>query len=252
MRLLVTRPREDAESLARTLADMGHEPILAPMLACQLLSPPMPNLTELQAIVVTSRNALRALAQHPALPEARRLPLFAVGNATAAFARDLGFSKVWEGPGRARDLPPIIQSHCRPEAGGLLYLTGDKKAWDVGNPLKAAGFSVGEVTMYRMAPVTTLPEAAETALATGHVDGVLLLSPRTARLFQKIIRERNWCLPENFVYYCLSPAIAEEIAREAGEGSRRIAVAETPSLEALLVLLGEEDGAPHEKTGRKG
>ncbi len=77
-----------------------------------------------QALIVTSRNALRALSAHRHLDKARKLPLFAVGEATAAAARELGFAEVTPGPGTGAGLagadriqgadPPTARSSISP------------------------------------------------------------------------------------------------------------------------------------------
>ena len=72
---------------------MGHEPVLAPLLKIEFLNDVPLNLNGAQAIVITSRNALRALGAHPEREKATELPLFAVGEATAWAARQLGFSE---------------------------------------------------------------------------------------------------------------------------------------------------------------
>ena len=92
MRVLVTRPEPDATRQAERLAARGHEPVLAPLLAIESATDTPPELEGAQALIVTSRNALRALASHPDLATALQLPLFAVGEATAKAATDLGFT----------------------------------------------------------------------------------------------------------------------------------------------------------------
>ena len=65
MRLLVTRPEPDATRQAERLAARGHEPVLAPLLAHRAGNRNVPlELDGAQALIVTSRNALRALASH--------------------------------------------------------------------------------------------------------------------------------------------------------------------------------------------
>ena len=61
-----------------------------------------------QALLVTSRNALSALATHRQLAEALGLPLFAVGEATARAAQGLGFADVTAGPGTGEALAKLV------------------------------------------------------------------------------------------------------------------------------------------------
>ena len=91
MRLLVTRPEPDATRQAEILAARGHEPIVAPLLLIEPVTDVPLELDGVQGLIVTSRNVFRTLASHPGLAAARSLPLFAVGEATASAATELGF-----------------------------------------------------------------------------------------------------------------------------------------------------------------
>src|SRR5690606_34319874 len=65
MRVLVTRPEPDARQEADALRARGYEPVLAPLLDIEFLKGVSLDLDGAQAVVITSRNALRALADHP-------------------------------------------------------------------------------------------------------------------------------------------------------------------------------------------
>lgn len=97
MRLLVTRPEPDALKLGAILEEAGHEAAVEPLLSVSFEGEAI-DVDGAQALVATSRNALRALKASPALAQARRLPLFAVGKATADEARALGFAGVPDDP----------------------------------------------------------------------------------------------------------------------------------------------------------
>src|SRR5579864_6864769 len=60
---LVTRPRAEAENLAQALAHRGIEAIIEPLLEIHYREKPEPDLAGVQAILVTSTNAVRALAR---------------------------------------------------------------------------------------------------------------------------------------------------------------------------------------------
>ena len=89
----------------------GHEGVVSPLLIIEQIEDVALDLDGAQALIVTSRNALRVLAKHPALDAARGLPLFAVGEATARAARALGFATVIEGPGNGAGLAELIVAH---------------------------------------------------------------------------------------------------------------------------------------------
>lgn len=234
MRLLVTRPQPDASRQADALAALGHTPVLAPMLGIEAIGDVALHFDGVQALIVTSRNALRALRSHGRLAEALRLPLLAVGEATAAEARALGFARVTAAPGTGEDLAQQIAASLDPSGGALLHLRGEAVAFDVKSALEAKGFAVRQAVLYRSVPAGDFPPEALSALAAGTLDGVILMSPRTATTFTHLVRRHGLVTQvSRVVCYCLSGAVAK-----AAEplGARTI-VAESPREDEVLALL---------------
>lgn len=213
MRVLVTRPEPDARGEADALRARGYEPVLAPLLEIEFLKGVPLDLDGAQAVVITSRNALRALADHPQREEVAALPLFAVGEATAWAGRQFGFSEVTIGPGTGAGLPPIIRREVHPEKGPLVHIGAEKVAFDLQGALEEDGFELRRVVLYRSHPVETLPDAVVGDLASGEISRVLLLSPRTARTFARLAQHHGVVTEtKGLVCYCLSKAIAEAVA----------------------------------------
>ena len=91
MRVMITRPREDAEALAGRLAEDGIESLIEPLLEIIPRADEPLDLDNVQALMLTSANGARALGR---ATDRRDLALFAVGPATAAAARSAGFATV--------------------------------------------------------------------------------------------------------------------------------------------------------------
>ena len=118
MHVLVTRPVEDARSFVAALEARGHEALVEPMLTvapAQGVKLPL-DLTGIQALVVTSANGARVFAR---LSEARNLPVFAVGDASAAAARAVGFETVESAGGDIADLARLVIGRLDPKDGAL-------------------------------------------------------------------------------------------------------------------------------------
>ncbi|MEM8574563.1 MAG: uroporphyrinogen-III synthase [Pseudomonadota bacterium] len=212
MRLLVTRPEPDATREVETLKALGHEPMQSPLLKIEFMDKVPLNLDGAQAVVITSRNALRALGTHPERDKATELPLFAVGEATAWAGRQLGFTEVTIGPGTGAGLPPLICTELEPHLGPLVHIGAEKVAFDLKGALAEHGFELRRVILYRSHPVEELSEEVVDALKRGDIDGVLLLSPRTARAFARLIQRYGLVTQaKGLVCYCLSKAIAEAV-----------------------------------------
>lgn len=234
MRLLVTRPEPDAGREAEALAARGHEAVLAPLLKIEFTRDVPLDFAGVQALIVTSRNALRARRE---LPDARKLPLFAVGEATARAARDIGFANVTTGPGTAEELAELIAATLEPKHGPLVHLAGETLAFDLKSRLEAKGFTLRQPVLYRARPAEQLPAQALSLLKSGKVDGAILLSPLTARTFALLIDKHGVVTQgRRLVCYCLSQAVAEVLSVLGFE----VRVAARPREEEVLALVDSE------------
>lgn len=237
MRVLVTRPEEDAGGLVERIAALGHEAIHAPLIEIATYDGVQIDLAGVQAIVATSRNALRALARSPALDAARQLPLLAVGQATAAFARELGFGEARAGPGDGSGLAATIRATLDPGQGLLLHISGETLAFDLAAALAPDGFTMRRAIVYRSAPADRLPPMVADRLRAGSLDAVTLMSPRTAETYARLVAAAGLVEPARaLVYICLSPAVAERLSPIAPS---RVLAPTTPSTEEMLALLGD-------------
>jgi uroporphyrinogen-III synthase len=237
MRLLVTRPEPDAGREAETLAARGHEVVLAPLLAVEFYGDVPLELEGAQGLIVTSRNALRALASRRELGQALKLPLFAVGEATARAARELGFARVTTGPGTGAALAELISGELKPDRGPLVHLAGETLAFDLKSALERQRFTVRQPVLYRAVPARALPAEALSLLKAGKLDGVILMSPRTAKTFAGLVTRHSLVTQgKSLVCYCLSEAVAEAVASLGLE----VRVAAHPREEDVLALLDSE------------
>ena len=237
MRVLVTRPEPDASREAAVLAARGHQGVKAPLLVIEPIEHVALELDGAQALIVTSRNALRALASHRDLGRARKLRLFAVGGATASAAREHGFAEVTEGPGNGAGLAELIEAKAKPADGALIHLAGDTLAFELKSALEAKGFSVRQPVLYRSVQATQLPSEALSLIRDGTLDGVILMSPRTAQTFAGLLAKHGLVTQgKRLVCYCISKAVAEVLS-PLGFGVR---IASHPREEDVLALVGAD------------
>jgi uroporphyrinogen-III synthase len=237
MRLLITRPEPDALKLGALLEEAGHEAAIEPLLAVSFEGGEPIELDGAQALIATSRNALRALKAGPALAAAKGLPLFAVGKATAAEARTLGFATVVTGAGTAAELVAHIVSALDPAAGLIVHLRGDTVAGDLAGELEAHGFRVVQPVVYRMVAAEALSEETVERLGAGEIGGVILMSPRTAAVYAALIRKHGLAAAvRGLPHFCVSAAVARRLAPLGGVETR---TAEAPRLEEVLALIDE-------------
>ena len=217
-RVWVTRARPGADRTAGRLSALGFTPVVSPLLAINPLDA-RPDLTGVQALTFTSRNAMRVVAERFRLPS---VPIFAVGDATAASAREAGFHDVRSAGGDLHALAGLI----RAEAAGLSILhpcaaepAGDLAAL-VGNAARIAAIAVYE--------------AVETDATAPEVwDAVLIHSPRGARALAAHLSPDA---AHNRIVLALSPAAAAPLAVLP---FAEIRIAAAPTEDALLAALGK-------------
>ncbi|HJR55407.1 MAG TPA: uroporphyrinogen-III synthase [Rhizomicrobium sp.] len=238
MRVLITRPREDGEAIAATLAATGHQPLLAPVLATRWFDGPALDLSGIAAILATSANGVRALSRRTAR---RDVPIFAVGPQTTAEAEKAGFVRIENADGDAKALADAVPRWLQPKAGTLLHVCGEQNppasSEAAGQPnvalaktLGARGYDVRREILYAV-EAQPLPPEAITALAAKAVDAALFFSPRSARIFV----EQAQGLPlEGVTALCISPATATALP---GGRFAAVRIASRPNQDALLALL---------------
>ena len=228
--ILIARPDPGASETARLVADMGFEPLLAPALTIQAIAARFPPAKAVAAVLVTSGNALVAC-----LPLFRDTPLFAVGDATAARARGLAFTRVASASGDAAALAALVARALRPSDGTLLLASGRGQGLKLAAVVRKAGFRVLRRVVYASNPAVALPDAVAEALRAEQVRAVLFFSAETARAFVRLIGRED--LRET-----VRAVDAFAIGAAAGMALqvlpwRRIGVAAKPTQDAMLALL---------------
>lgn len=239
MAILVTRPQPDNARTVAALHAKGLEALPAPMLRFESVALQEDADAGYGAVIVTSANALRAVADQAAIARLKDLPLFAVGERTAEAARDSGFQNVISADGDATALRELMVKHVRAKTlkktTTLLYLAGADLARDLAGELGERGFNVVTQTTYRMVPVTNLPREVCDAFAAHGIEAVLHYSRRSARAFLDAARAGGveisaLAIPQ----CCLSDQVAA-IVRDAG--ATQVMVAASPDEKALFEVL---------------
>jgi uroporphyrinogen-III synthase len=241
MRLLVTRPLPDAERTAATLRARGHEVMVGALMRIELLPHADLGAGPWAGVLLTSANAVRALAEHARRAELMLLPAFAVGERTAQAAKDAGLGDVVSANGNAEDLARLVAAGAHGLRAPLLYLAGEDRAADIAAALAARGVRVETAIVYRAVAATHLPPLVWSALSLGRLDGVLHFSRRSAETYVKCAKDTGVLDRATAVFhYCLSPQVAQPL--EAA-GASKIRIARRPDEAALIELTDAEPPA---------
>ena len=210
MKILVLRPQPGADETAARAHALGLETVVAPLFTVRPLAWTPPDPAGFDAVMLTSASAARQASD--GLAAFKQLPCYAVGEATAAAARETGFQDVRIGPD---------------DGTGLLLMMADDAVRTVFHPcgqdhlaLAMPDIEIIRVPVYAAEAADSLPVPAEGMLA-------LLHSPRAAALFAGIAGDKS---------RTTIAAISPRTARAAGEGWQEVAIAPRPRDAALLEL----------------
>jgi uroporphyrinogen-III synthase len=233
VRILLTRPEADSARTAAALRARGHEPVIAPLLEIEILPDADLGAGPWTAILLTSANAVRAIAAQHRRDALRDVAVFTVGERTAQAMREVGFGDVTSAGGNVTDLAKLVAARLKPQAR-LLYLAGEERSGDLAGLLRAQDFAVETVMVYRAVATQTLPRQAAAALATG-IDGVLHFSRRSAEAYLEAARNSGLLEVALMtpVHICLSARVAEPLSRA---GAATVRIAARPDEAGLLEL----------------
>ncbi len=227
---MITRPEQDAAVPAARIQALGFTPVIAPMLRIEQRAPRLPK--DVQAILVTSGNALAALT--PGSTRLGSTRLFAVGDATAARAREAGFSEVRSAGRDARALADLVAASQSPQAGPLLLASGERQGEKLAADLRARGFRVIRRVCYAAYPVQRFPNRAAESLQSGELHAVLFLSAETATAFARLLPPELSNALASVAALAIGNAAADALERLPWQ---RVCRAQNPTLDDVLALI---------------
>jgi uroporphyrinogen-III synthase len=206
-RVLVLRPEPGASATAERARERGLDAVAMPLFEIQRLDWQPPEPGAFDGLLLTSANAVRHGGE--GLQQLRQLPVYAVGDATAAAAREAGFDVAATGDAGVDRLLSLIDADLK-----LLHLCGEDRM----NP-SAAPQNITAIPVYRAKETNDV----DTGLAAGTV--ALIHSPRAGQRFAELVSDRT---------SILIAAISSAAADAAGPGWAAVETAESPTDEALL------------------
>jgi len=207
-RAFILRPEPGASATANRARAAGFDPIIRPLFQILPIDWQAPATAGFDAVMMTSANAARHAGEQ--LRPFLSLPLYAVGQATAKAARDIGFKDVRTGESDAGALAArMVEDGIR----RAFHPSGVERI-----PISVAGLEIVDAAVYRAEPIDPSPDLTDASL-------VLVHSPRAARRLGELVSDRS-SLRIAF--------ISAQAAEAAGPGWSATAIAERPDDEALL------------------
>ncbi len=175
-KVLITRPRDQAEEFAATVTACGAVPFFAPLLDIRKVPHDIGTVPRVDALVITSRNAMPDVFPDQWVS----LPVYCVGAATAKLYRANGGQGLIDQAEDASHLLPRLRES--PQAS-FLYLRGVDITENIAAQLPHK--ICHEIITYRADSINVLPP--EIAGQFASLDIVTFFSGRTAAAFSDIV-----------------------------------------------------------------
>jgi uroporphyrinogen-III synthase len=216
---------------AEALRARGHDVLLAPLTRIASVAVDLgPGLWA--ALLITSANAVRALENHSQRRLLSGLPVLAVGDRSAAAARQAGFADVISADGTAQELAALAASRFGGTGRPLLWLAGADRASDLVAALAAVAVPVEMRVIYQAVADTDLSSVVAAALHDGTIDGVLHYSRRGAEAYLAAAARAGLAGQAlNPVQFCLSARIAEPLS---AAGAPNVAISRDSTEDSLV------------------
>jgi len=234
MRFLVTRPQPECRRTADLIRAAGHIADEMPLLKFRAEAPSQFDLKAVSALAFTSPRALDALAAHQQLEQMRDLPVFTVGDRTAAACRQAGFKSVSSADGDAAVLGALLAANRHVVEGGkVLYPAARDRSADFEALLEERDIHCDTVIVYSMVAAAALADDVRNVLCEGGYDGIVVYSRRTAETLLQLLK--SGCPDAIF-----SDLRVYAISQRAGEplsGYMSVEAADAPSEKALMELV---------------
>ncbi len=242
MHVLVTRPQLDAQPLIAALENLGHQVSHLPLLDIVFLdSVKIPNLN-FQAALITSANGARALAHNKKNNERQidlsKVKAITVGPASAKAATQAGFKDVVQTKlGDVNGIIDYVNTNLSPDNGPLFYPSGTKTTGNLQSILLKTGFTVERSILYKAKRLEKLSPDIIDSIQGGRIKGVLLFSPRTAKIWLSVTKS---CIDESRLaklgHFCLSQNVANVLVNEFGNDCD-ITICKKPDTQNMLAAI---------------
>jgi|GEM_PF-1528993 len=235
IRLLITRPQQDSESLAAKLSKHDIECLIEPMLT---IVPELSMRQEIkrhldplpQAIVITSKHALEAFDDLSAIAD---IPLFASGARTAEFAREQGMKNVTATGEKVSELADYIATNLKPEKEHILYLSGADITTDLQDVLH--DYKIVRLVTYRADMTEAFSPDVIKEIGKEAITGVIFFTQRSTAAFMNCIKQANLEIHlKSLRAYCLSDAVAETLSPTL---FKSVAIAAHPTVKSMVDLV---------------
>jgi len=246
---LIIRPQPDADRDVALLMRYGVPALVSPSMKRTHQTHELPESVNFSGIIITSRNAVKAITKFDKVTADTgrwaKLPVFVVGSATAAAARDAGFSNIIRGTGGGAGLLAPISRYFTEKIGKqengksfntnlpLLWPSAVEISFDLAAALSPHGVAVQRLPVYQMIASAGLDSTITDKITEGAIAAVVAMSVRSVQIFRRNLDAAGKAPSlAGMVLIAGSSAIAEA----AGGGWQTVYIARQPRRSRLLAI----------------
>lgn len=246
---LIIRPQPDADRDVALLMRYGVPALASPSMKRTHQMHELPESVNFAGIILTSRNAVEALTKSDKFNvDTRRwakLPVFVVGSATAAAARNAGFSNIIRGTGGGAGLLAPINSYFSKKKGKqdrgkssntnlpLFWPSSVEISFDMVAALATHGVAVQRLPVYQMIANDGLDPTIIEQITEGAIAAVVAMSPRSVHIFRRNLAAAG---KASSLAGMVLIAGSSAIAAAAGGGWQIVYTARQPRRSRLLAI----------------
>jgi uroporphyrinogen-III synthase len=234
--VLITRPKIMSETLAATLQGLGYETVIEPLLSITPLSSPSPHTSVIDAVMITSGNALLVLQDRQSeITGLLDILCFCVGSRTAKAAEAFGFRRVLHAAGDGSELAGLIHDTSTGRSFSILHIAGRDVSGAARQRLEEQGHRVTEWPVYDAIPAPAFTPATRTLFSKQGFNAVVVFSPKTARVLNGLLAQAEFeACCARLAAICLSEAVACELKTLPW---RHLLSSPRPTEEAIIACL---------------
>lgn len=202
--VLLTRPQEDCQELAKKLI----VPVISsPLLIVQQTLKQVKLPKGVTDLIVTSARVFEMVANIKSMTS---IPVWCVGEATAAAAKAAGFETIFQVNRSAHEILERIVKECPKDSSHFVHICGSVVYVDLADALTKLDYKADRIVIYEVDAAPSLTPEAEKIMRAGLIHQVPFFSLRTAEVFVEIARKSEW---GNEIPKIMALAHSEAIAR---------------------------------------
>jgi Uroporphyrinogen-III synthase len=186
MHIIITRPKEDSFHLIEKLIKLGHTVTHLPVIKIEKLKTKKINLSNYQAVIFTSVNAIRFMNIEKFNS---KIKCFCVGKTTEFFAKQAGFINTYSSEGTVNSLIELVIRTLDSKSEKLLYLSSEFISKDLDQDLISAGYPVERISNYTSKPIEEIDKNILDFLKKKSPDAIFVYSSKSAKNLFNLINK---------------------------------------------------------------